>query len=103
MIRQPPRVTRTDTPVPATTLFRSAHVFPNGDLLALYVGVGDSPWGYGLVKMDKDSNVIWKYLAHTHHDFDVAPDGSIYVLTHEVTDRVIEVYDYLKQIGRAHV
>lgn len=63
-----------------------AHVFPNGDLLALYTAIGDTPWGYGLVKMDRHSNVIWKYLGHAHHDFDVAPDGAIYVLTHEIVD-----------------
>ncbi len=55
------------------------HLYPNGDLLALYVAVGDTPWGYGLVKFDKDSNVLWKYLAHVHHDLSVAADGKIYV------------------------
>jgi hypothetical protein len=62
-----------------------AHVFPNGDLLALYTAVGDTPWGYGLVKMDKDSRPIWKYLAHTHHDFEIDDAGNIYVLTHEIS------------------
>jgi hypothetical protein len=62
-----------------------AHVFPNGDLLALYTAVGDTPWGYGLVKMDKDSRLIWKYLAHAHHDFDMDGAGNIYVLTHEIS------------------
>ena len=38
-------------------------LYPNGDLLAVYVAVGDTPWGYGLVKMDKDPRVLWKYLA----------------------------------------
>ncbi len=61
-----------------------AVLYPNGDVLALYVAVGDTPWGYGLVKMDKDSRVLWKYLAHAHHDVDVAPDGSVYVLTQEI-------------------
>lgn len=69
-----------------------AHVFPNGDLLALYTAIGDTPWGYGLVKMDRNSNVIWKYLGHAHHDFDVAADGSIYVLTHEILDAALPGY-----------
>ncbi len=66
-----------------------AVLYPNGDLLAIYVAVGDTPWGYGLVKMDRDSRVIWKYLQHAHHDVDVGPDGRVYVLVNEIaTDRI---------------
>ncbi|HKJ88266.1 MAG TPA: hypothetical protein VKA48_07140, partial [Gammaproteobacteria bacterium] len=69
-------------PVPDDQVyFRKAHVFPNGDLLAIYIGVGDTPWGYGMVRLDKHSNVLWKNLDHFHHDFDVAKDGRIYGLT----------------------
>jgi hypothetical protein len=64
--------------------WRKVLLFPNGDLLAIYVAAGDSPWGYGIVKLDKDSNVIWKYLQQTHHDVDIAEDGRIYALTHEI-------------------
>ncbi len=65
--------------------WRKAHLYPNGDLLAIYVGVGDTPWGYGLVKIDKDSKIIWKYAERTHHDVNVGSDGKIYVLTHKFT------------------
>ncbi len=64
--------------------WRKAMVYPNGDLLAVYVASGDSPWGYGLVRLDKDSNLIWKYLGQTHHDVNVGDDGRIYTLTHEI-------------------
>lgn len=60
-----------------------ARVFPNGDLLVVYISSADTPWGYGLAKLDKDSNLIWSYLAHAHHDMVVAPDDRIYTLTHE--------------------
>jgi hypothetical protein len=70
--------------------------FPNGDLLAVYAAVGDTPWGYGLVKMDKDSKVIWKYLAHAHHDVDIAPDGRIFALTQEIGKDDIKQYAHLK-------
>ena len=70
--------------------FREAMVYPNGDLLAVYEGVGDTPYGYGLVKLDRDSEVLWSYLAHTHHDLDIAPDGRIYVLTHAFVDEPLE-------------
>lgn len=76
--------------------FRHAHVFPNGDLLALYEGVGDTPYGYGLVKLDRNSNVIWSYMGRTHHQFDVAPDGKIYVLTHEIVDKELPKFGHLK-------
>ena len=77
-------------PQPDSHLYiEKALLYPNGDLLAIYVAVGDTPWGYGLVKMDRHSRVIWKYLQHAHHDVDVGPDGRIYVLINEVaTDRI---------------
>lgn len=75
--------------------FRKAHVFPNGDLLALYEASGDTPYGYGLVKLDRDSNVIWSYMGHAHHQFDTAPDGRIYVLTHELLDDEIDYFAHL--------
>jgi Arylsulfotransferase (ASST) len=63
--------------------FRKVKMFANGDLLAIYEGVGDTPYGYGMVKLDRNSNVLWRFLDYTHHDFDVGPDGRIYVLTHD--------------------
>lgn len=70
-------------------------LMPNGDLVAMFETYGDTPWGYGLARLDKDSRVIWSYLGQTHHDFDIAGDGRIYVLTHEMRDKT---YDNLRQI-----
>ena len=75
--------------------FRKAMVYPNGDLLVVYEGVGDTPYGYGLVKLDRNSAVLWSYLAHTHHDLDIGPDGRIYVLTHEFVDEPLEGFGRL--------
>ena len=75
--------------------FRKAMLYPNGDLLAVYEGVGDTPYGYGVVKLDRDSEVVWSYLGHAHHDIDIGPDGRIYVLTHEVVDEPLEGFDNL--------
>ena len=72
------------------------HLYPNGDLLALYVAVGDTPWGYGLVKYDRNNNVLWKYLGHVHHDLTVAPDGRIFVLTQEIGQDDLPQYPHLK-------
>ncbi len=62
---------------------RKAQVFPNGDLLAIYIASGDTPWGYGMAKLDRESELQWFYPGRAHHDFDVGPDGRIYLLTHE--------------------
>ena len=63
--------------------WRRVHVWPNGDLLTIYVGVGDTPWGYGLAKLDKNSELLWSYPANVHHDFDVRADDSVVTLVHE--------------------
>lgn len=84
-------------PVPDDHMhFHKAHVFPNGDLLAVYTGVGDSPFGYGLVKFDRESNVVWKNLDHFHHDFDLAEDGRIYGLTHAYRKQPLEGVEHFK-------
>lgn len=54
--------------------WRRAHLFENGDLLAIYDGVG-------LIKINKNSELIWSYGRGAHHDLFVTPEGLIYVLT----------------------
>jgi hypothetical protein len=66
--------------------FFACHLYPNGDLLAVLHGVQKTAVGYGLVKLDKDSNVIWGYPSGIHHSVDVAPDGTIYTLQHETVN-----------------
>ncbi len=56
------------------TFWRRAHLLPNGELLAIFEG-------YGMVKLDRESNVVWAYDGRAHHDLDVRPDGRIYTLT----------------------
>lgn len=57
--------------------WRRAYLYPNGDLLAIFEGIG-------LIKVDKDSNLVWSYRAGCHHDVFVTPNGDIYVLTSEL-------------------
>lgn len=61
------------------------HLYPNGDLLGVYQSGSDTPPGYGLVKLDKDSKVLWRYEASVHHSVDVADDGKIYTLVNQLT------------------
>jgi hypothetical protein len=71
--------------------FNDGHIFPNGDLLAVVEGpstVRNPSNGYGLVKLDKDSKVLWKYAEKCHHDLDVGEDGTIYVIMNEFVKQV---------------
>jgi hypothetical protein len=56
---------------------RRAHLFENGDVLAIWDSVG-------IARIDKDSNVVWAKANMAHHDLQVMPDGRIYVLTAKV-------------------
>jgi hypothetical protein len=56
------------------SFWRRAHLFQNGDILAIFEGIG-------LVKLDKESNILWAFKGRCHHDLYVAPNGDIYVLT----------------------
>ncbi len=65
-------------------LMRRALVFPNGDLLALYETIANTPSGCGLAKLDSEGNVLWAFDDYAHHDVSIGPDGKIYVLVHEL-------------------
>ncbi|RJQ70221.1 MAG: hypothetical protein C4519_21190 [Desulfobacteraceae bacterium] len=86
---------RKPAPDDRTNLLK-AHLFPNGDLLAIYIGVGDTPYGYGMVKLDRESQLIWKNLDFFHHDFAVGPDGLIYGLTQDFRSGQPEGVDHLE-------
>jgi hypothetical protein len=80
-----PGQTHVSSPVPKDFIhWRRAHLCGNGDVLAVYEGFGGTPWGYGLVKLDRDSNVLWKCSDSIHHDVYVHTDGTIFTLAHEL-------------------
>lgn len=54
--------------------WRRVHLCPNGDLLAVVTG-------YGLIKVNRDSELIWAAPSPVHHDFFVTDEGLIYALT----------------------
>ncbi len=56
--------------------WRRAYPFPNGDVIAIFEGVG-------IIKVDKDSNLLWANFNAAHHDLEVMPDGTIYTLTRD--------------------
>jgi hypothetical protein len=91
-----PRPPHVPNPLPEEQVhwFR-CHLFPNGDLLAIYQAESDTPSGYGLVKLNKDSRLLWKYEGRVHHDLDVDEKGMIYTLTHQLKRKAPAGMDYL--------
>jgi hypothetical protein len=69
---------------PETMVYwRKARLFPNGDIIAIYEGINQTPYGGGIIKLDKDSNLIWKVDINAHHDFDIDENGNVHTLMHE--------------------
>ncbi len=56
--------------------WRRVRLLDDGSLLAIYEGLG-------MVKVDRASRLRWKRAGAFHHDLDVAPDGTIWVLDRE--------------------
>ncbi len=54
--------------------WRRVHLFDDGGLLAVFEA-------QGLVRLDKDSNVVWRLHEAVHHDVKVGADGVITTLT----------------------
>jgi len=71
------------------------HLYPNGDLLAIYHTELDTPYGYGLVKLNKDSQLLWAYAGNVHHDIDVAEDGTLYTLSQKIESKPPEGMEFL--------
>ncbi|MCP4290366.1 MAG: hypothetical protein GY780_00850 [bacterium] len=59
-----------DVPQEHKEFFRRAHLFPNGDLLVIFEYIG-------IVKLDRNSKIIWSLPLMNHHDFKIMEDGTI--------------------------
>jgi hypothetical protein len=62
--------------------YHGSWLYPNGDILLNYTA-GNFPFGGGLAKLDKNSNVIWKVDSNAHHDIYVEKSGNILFWAHE--------------------
>lgn len=73
--------------------WRRVHVWPDGGLLAIFEGIG-------MIRLDRDSNLLWAFHGGCHHQAFVASDGTIYALTRraerlpDVSERPVLV-DYI--------
>ncbi len=63
--------------------WRLARPLPDGSLIAIYESGNQAPYGGGLIRIDKDSNLLWKVDINAHHDFFVDNQGNTHALFHE--------------------
>jgi hypothetical protein len=63
---------------------RDFHIFPDGRALVIVSMYGSTPWGAGLVMLDKKSNVLWAQQGYYYNDLHVDKAGNIYALRHEI-------------------
>jgi len=63
--------------------WRHVVLFPNGDLIAVYEGPFQMPYGVGIAKINRNSELIWKSEVNGHHDLDIDEEGNIYILKHD--------------------
>jgi len=54
--------------------WRRVHLFSNGDLLAIHEGIG-------VLRLDRDSKLLWASAVRAHHDLHVPDGDEIYVLS----------------------
>ena len=74
----------------ATLDIAKVHLMPDGSLIVLFWYSGHTPYGSNIVKVDKDSNVVWTYHTNAHHDLYVDQENNdIYSLTHEVVQNSV--------------
>ncbi|MBI1314933.1 hypothetical protein GC176_26875 [bacterium] len=76
-----------------------SQLFPNGDLLVISVMRGKTPYGHSLIKMDKDSNVLWSFDSfQMHHAVYVDKEnGNIYALGHDFVKRTINLAPHMPE------
>ena len=71
-----PRLEKKDH-LESTHFIRRAHLFENGDILAVWDSVG-------IARIDRNSQVVWARPNMAHHDLQVMPGGDIYILTSKI-------------------
>ncbi len=57
-----------------SSYWRRVHWLPDGGLLAIFEGIG-------LIRLDRDSKLMWSYRGLVHHQVAVADDGGLWALT----------------------
>ena len=66
---------------PGSEYWARARLLPNGDLLAITCGPPQ------LLRLNSDSELVWRFAGHAHHDLAVLSDGTICVLVRTAATR----------------
>jgi hypothetical protein len=69
---------------PLHNVVSRAFLQPNGDVIAEFTGEGGQLGDYGMVRVDKDSKVIWRYDQFANHDVYVMPNGNVLTFIEEI-------------------
>ena len=59
---------------PSQVGWRRVRLLADGSLLAIHGGLA-------LIKIDRDSRLVWLFPGHAHHDLELLPDGRVLTLT----------------------
>lgn len=70
--------------------WHQARLFPNGDLLVMIDQYDKTPCGLAMMKIDRNSNVLWVYPHHVHHDFNFDEQGNIYAIDQQIRDEKVD-------------
>lgn len=66
---------------PGSKGWTRARALPNGDLLVITAAPPQ------MLRLDRDSNLLWRFEEHAHHDFALLPDSTICVLVRGTATR----------------
>ena len=77
--------------------WRKAWLYPDGSVLGVYEADVPMLYGYGLVKADVNSNVLWSVKARIHDDVQVDAQGRIYILGQRVGTRLPSSLLFIKK------
>lgn len=66
--------------------WRDVALDAHGNVFVVFEAAEDAPYGYGLAKIDRDSEVVWTFDEAAHHVVRLADDGTVLVLTHAYVD-----------------
>ncbi len=76
--------------------WRRVRLLADGALLVIFETPSRTPYGLGMVKLDKDSNIVWKVSENLHHDTSIGPGDEIYTLGQRINEQGYPGYARLK-------
>ena len=63
---------------------RDFHLYDDGSIVVMMNVAGTTPWGAGIIKVDKDSNVLWSWRGSTNNDLEITPEGNILITNQDI-------------------